>query len=160
MRLEIVQPEETVAFSPMKFRKDLHVTSLLNFEDYGVPGIQQLGVPIQVSYRPEQQSTAPIVGGLCGHTFASYLFISLLWVSEDNRTEGVGSGLILKAEEEARKRGSTMSLVDTFSFQAEPFYVKNGYTPYARLPGGFEGRSARIYLSKPLSRCLAYFCLA
>lgn len=157
MLLEVVKPEDAPAF-----RSQIKATSMLNFEDYGINGVQP-SVPLEVTYPTpndltkstnvnEKAPTAPIAGGLVGYTFASYLYINLLWVSEDLRTGGVGSALMLKAEEEGRKRGCTMSLVNTFSFQAEGFYIKHGYSAYARLSGGFGHQATRIRFSKSLLR--------
>jgi len=56
------------------------------------------------------------------------------------------------AEEEAIERGCSASLVQTFDFQAEGFYVHLGYKAYARVKGGFGGRADVIYLVKQLEK--------
>lgn len=157
MKLEILTQEDSPSF-----RDGIQATSLVNFgEYYNVKDVAQ-GAPIAVSFlddrrdeeaKPSQEPPleGAILGGLEGYTFASYFYIALLWVSENARTAGVGSALIRAAEDEARKRGCTMSLVDTLSFQAEPFYVKNGYKPYVRLTRAFGGRASRIQLVKSLT---------
>ena len=157
MQLEIVKVEDV-----HHFQTQIDATTLLNYEEYGV--VTQPAVPLVITYSKAAQpsssstdatdeaSTAPILGGLAARTFGSYLFVQLLWVSDEVRTGGVGSALMAKAEEEAKKRGCTMGLVETFSFQAEGFYVKLGYIPYARLPGGFEHKATRINFSKSLLR--------
>jgi hypothetical protein len=38
------------------------------------------------------------------------------------------------AETEARKRGARLACVMTFSWQARPFYEKQGYEVFAELP--------------------------
>ncbi|WP_447871000.1 GNAT family N-acetyltransferase [Serratia fonticola] len=67
------------------------------------------------------------LAGLTGSTVGSWLNIDLLWVSETLRGEGVGSKLIKKAEQQAMADGCKYARVDTFSFQARPFYEKQGY---------------------------------
>lgn len=65
--------------------------------------------------------------GISGFTAGNWLNIAFLWVAEDQRHSGLGSQLIKIAEQEARARGCQYALVDTYSFQARPFYEKHGY---------------------------------
>lgn len=68
-----------------------------------------------------------MLGGLIGTRKGEWLNIDFLWVSDTVRGSGVGSQLIRAAEEEARRQGCKHALVDTASFQARPFYEKQGY---------------------------------
>jgi GNAT superfamily N-acetyltransferase len=74
-----------------------------------------------------------IVGGVHGNSGWGWLYISDLWVSETLRGGGYGTALMLKAEQEARRRGCQNIYLNTFSFQAIDFYQKLGYTIYAQL---------------------------
>ncbi|EHD23362.1 MULTISPECIES: GNAT family N-acetyltransferase [Brenneria] len=67
------------------------------------------------------------VAGLIGNTFGNWLDIDYLWVDESLRGEGMGSKLMQAAEQEAVARGCLYARVDTLSFQARPFYEKQGY---------------------------------
>lgn len=67
------------------------------------------------------------VAGLTGSTFGNWLSIDYLWVADELRGEGMGSKLIHAAEREAITRGCLYARVDTLSFQARPFYEKQGY---------------------------------
>ncbi|MEA9393566.1 GNAT family N-acetyltransferase [Acerihabitans sp. TG2] len=67
------------------------------------------------------------VAGLVGSTFGNWLNIDYLWVADQLRGEGMGSKLMHAAEREARARGCLYARVDTLSFQARPFYEKQGY---------------------------------
>src|SRR5262245_48809855 len=81
-----------------------------------------------------------IVGGLSADTYLGWMYISLLWVSDDYRGQGFGSKLMKAAEKEARRRGIKRAWVDTFSFQAPAFYRKLGYRQFGRLkdyPAGY-----------------------
>ncbi|MCV4754139.1 GNAT family N-acetyltransferase, partial [Escherichia coli] len=66
------------------------------------------------------------------------------------RGTGVGSQLIKTAEEEARRKGCRHALVDTVSFQARPFYEKQGYQVQMSLQDYPYQGMQRHYLSKNL----------
>ena len=91
-----------------------------------------------------------IVAGLAGETYAGWLFIKYLWVSEALRGRGIGRELMGAAERRAVERGCHSAWVDTFSFQAPGFYPKLGYEPFGELdyPPDFR----RIFLRKRLAR--------
>ena len=63
-----------------------------------------------------------IVAGLLGHTHWNWMHIRFLWVAESLRGRGLGRRLVLAAEGEARSRGCEHAHLDTFSFQALPFF--------------------------------------
>ena len=90
-----------------------------------------------------------VVGGLAGETFWGWMFVSLLWVSDNHRGQGHGSALIRTAENEARSRGVRNVYLDTFSFQAPAFYAKLGYREYARLEE-FPAGHCRHWMTKAL----------
>jgi GNAT superfamily N-acetyltransferase len=86
--------------------------------------------------------------GLIGNCYAGWLFINLLWIEDELRRGGIGTGLIAEAERHAIEFGCHSSWVDTFSFQGPDFYPRLGYREFARLdyPPGHE----RIFFRKPL----------
>ena len=91
-----------------------------------------------------------MLGGLIGVRKGDWLNIDYLWVSDTVRGTGVGSQLIRTAEEEARRKGCKHALVDTASFQARPFYEKQGYQLQMSLQDyPYEGMQ-RHYLAKAL----------
>ena len=90
-----------------------------------------------------------IVGGVIGHTFGDWLHIGLLWVEESLRNKGNGTKLLKMIENEAVKCRCKYVDLDTFSFQAKPFYEKNGYTLFATLDNYPEGHS-KHFLKKDL----------
>lgn len=69
-----------------------------------------------------------MIGGLIGANRGLWLCVDFLWVSEEARGSGLGSQLLHQAEQEAIRLGCNSVLLDTFSFQALPFYIKQGYT--------------------------------
>ncbi|MBP2171045.1 GNAT superfamily N-acetyltransferase [Erwinia toletana] len=87
--------------------------------------------------------------GLTGSTSGNWLRIDMLWVSDALRGQGVGSQLIQAAEQEARARGCIYAQVDTASFQARPFYEKQGYQLRFSLDN-YPRVHQRHYLTKSL----------
>ena len=82
-----------------------------------------------------------IVGGLQGSTARGWLHVGLLVVREEARRQGWGRKLLCAAEDEARARGCRNAYLDTFNFQARPFYEKQGYIVFGTLEdhaGGHE----------------------
>lgn len=91
-------------------------------------------------------------GGLIGKRKGSWLCIDYLWVSEASRGSGLGSELMHEAENQARARGCSHVLVDTFSFQALPFYQKLGYQLQMSLPDFPHGHAAPLFVESIVSR--------
>lgn len=94
-----------------------------------------------------READGTIVGGATGRVWHERLFVDLLWVEEAHRGQGLGSRVLREIEAEARRRGATKAFLDTFTFQAAPFYEKLGYREVARIPR-FFGDHDRIYLEK------------
>ena len=82
-----------------------------------------------------RDSTGVVVGGILGHTRWRWLYIAKLWVDERARGHGVGTRLMAAAEDLARSRGCTDVSLDTFEYQARPFYEKLGYELFGTLEG-------------------------
>ena len=91
-----------------------------------------------------------VIGGLAGETIYGWLSVQSLFVPERLRGQGLGRALIERAEAEGRQRGCIGIVVNTFSFQARPFYERLGFSQFGRLedcPPGY----ACIYLCKRLA---------
>ena len=89
-----------------------------------------------------------MLGGLIASKKGLWLCIDYLWVSEDTRGSGLGSKLMSEAEQEGKRTGCKHVLVDTFSFQALPFYEKKGYHLQMSLPDFPDIGTQRHYLIK------------
>ena len=94
--------------------------------------------------------TGELIGGLRGACYWNTLHIELMWLSDEARGSGIGKQVIKQAEEFASEKGCGKALVETTSWQARPFYEKNGYTLLATLEGRPKGH-ASPYLAKTLS---------
>ena len=68
-----------------------------------------------------------VVAGLIGSCVWQWLHINIIWVSDELRGTGVGSELLIKAEKEGLRQNREFAMLNTFSFQARPFYERHGY---------------------------------
>jgi len=96
-----------------------------------------------------RDSGGDVVGGLLGEIYWEWLHISILWVHESLREHGYGGKLMAAAEREAIARGCGSAFLDTFSFQALPFYAKLGYEVFGELADYPPGHR-RYFLRKSL----------
>ena len=102
--------------------------------------------PLVIELR-EGAPDSPILGGLWGATGYGWLFTQLLAVPDGARGQGVGTQLMQMAEREAKARGCHSAWLDTFEFQARPFYERLGYVCFGELPNYPAGFS-RFFMKK------------
>ena len=91
-----------------------------------------------------------LVGGVWGYINWNWLQVGLVWLSEDLRSGGYGKQLLLALEDIARERGCEFAHLDTFSYQARPFYENLGYEVFATLENYPLGHQ-RFFMKKILS---------
>ena len=96
-----------------------------------------------------KNATGEIVGGMQAHFDTESVYIEMLWVAEQLRKQGFGKKMLDAAEQEAVKNGCKYSTLDTWSFQAEAFYVKNGYERIGEIKNYWHEHS-RIFLRKKI----------
>ena len=70
----------------------------------------------------------------------TWLHVALFWIAAAERRRGLGSSLLRAIETAAIERGCTQAHLDTFSYQARPFYERHGYRAVRRLPGYYSGK--------------------
>ena len=92
-----------------------------------------------------------IHGGLILQSYWKESYVELLWLSTHARRGGLGSGLLREAERRARKRGSILIHLNTYSFQAPGFYEKLGFRRFGGMEGSPAGAS-RHFFAKRLTR--------
>ena len=90
-----------------------------------------------------------IFGGIQAHFDTESVYIDVLWIDDKFRKKGFGTKLLNAAELEAKKNGCVFSTLDTWDFQAEHFYLKNGYEPLGEIKKYWREHS-RIFLRKVL----------
>ncbi|HLM68004.1 MAG TPA: GNAT family N-acetyltransferase [Longimicrobium sp.] len=96
-----------------------------------------------------RDASGAIHGGVLGVVLWTWLYVDSLWVADAHRGAGHGSRLLQAAEDEAVRMGCRSVHLDTFGFQARPFYEKRGYRVFGELADYPQGQS-RYYLWKPL----------
>jgi ribosomal protein S18 acetylase RimI-like enzyme len=92
-----------------------------------------------------------IQGGLILQSYWKESYVELLWLSGRARRAGLGRKLMAEAERRARRRGSVLLHLNTYSFQAPGFYEKLGFKRFGGMEGSPAGASRHFY-AKRLSR--------
>ncbi|WP_345621086.1 N-acetyltransferase [Streptomyces ziwulingensis] len=123
-----------------KIRREMLRTRLLETNTRASPVLRALRgtphereVPLHVwlmdpDRDPAEGPAGGLAGGLVGHTWTSWLHVTYLWVDERHRGAGLGSRLLDRAEQVARReRGCRAVRLETWDFQAPDFYRKQGY---------------------------------
>lgn len=108
-----------------------------------VPGFQPVGVFLRDEH-------GEVAGGVWGYVNWNWLYINLVWVADEARGGGYGRQLMAALEAAARERGCCYAHLDTFSYQARPFYEKLGYEVFATLDEYPPGHQ-RFFMKKTLS---------
>lgn len=112
-----------------------------------LPTAQHDPLPLHI-YVLDQAGT--VLGGLVGrtHTIPLWLEISIIWVDEHIRGQGLGRQLMQLAENEACKRGCEYTRIATSNFQAPEFYQKLGYFLYGTLENCPPGETVYYFWKK------------
>lgn len=108
------------------------------------PGEPRERQPLQLFALDE---TGAMRAGLIGrtHAIADWLEISLLWVDEEVRGQGLGRQLMREAERVARERGCRFARLATSTYQAPGFYERLGYALYGQLADCPPGETVSYY---------------
>ena len=93
-------------------------------------GNVELGKSLRIFMRDKDNQP---VGGIAADLFGGWAYISLLWVEEGLRNQGFGSELLCRLEAETIRQGCTHAHVDTYDFEARPFYERAGYEVFGTL---------------------------
>ena len=138
--------EPRISIEPNATTADLDIVGkglrAFNVAVIGEPNEQ----PVHILLR---DSTDSVVGGLIGHIKWRWLYVAKLWLRDDFRGGGHGAGLLRAAEDLARSQGCIGAHLDTFEYQARPFYEKLGYELFGTLEG-FPPGYRQYFLAKRL----------
>ncbi len=130
--------------------EDIHAV-LANLREYDRGNVGDPSrLPLTLLLRDDNGQVA---GGLIGIMHWGWLHVENLAVREEDRGYGYGTLLLQMAEQEAVTWGCCDAYLETFSFQALPFYERRGYLVYATLPDFPRGYS-RHFLKKALTTIL------
>ncbi len=110
-------------------------------------GITELATSLRVFLRNRKEV---VVGGAVAEIFGGWMYVWLLWIAPFLRGKGYGTQLMHILEQEALKLGCQNAHLDTFSFEARPFYEKLGYAVFATLNDYPPGYS-KHFLTKTLT---------
>ena len=90
-----------------------------------------------------------VVGGLIIERCSDAFYIKTLWVSENYRKTGIASKLMEMLSEKALSDKIHKIFTDTYGFQAQGFYEKQGFKVISTVPNYILGHD-KIYLKKEL----------
>ncbi|WP_263492064.1 GNAT family N-acetyltransferase [Bacillus sp. RAR_GA_16] len=108
---------------------------------------ERIKTPLEkVAYVIEEEE---MIGGISGTLFWQHLHIDFLWVDEKMRGHGYGRKLLQQIESLAEEKGCRLILLDSFSFQAPGFYLKEGYEICGKVENHPEGHT-QYFLQKRL----------
>jgi RimJ/RimL family protein N-acetyltransferase len=123
MALEL---EVTEGLAPIEEAAILDRLRAFNIEAFGASDRRELTIPLY-------GDGGDVNGGLVGYTGRGWLYVSMLYIPEDMRGQGLGSRMLTIAEDEARKRGCIGAYIDTMNPAAQKLYLKLGYAEIGRL---------------------------
>ena len=91
---------------------------------------------------------ARVLGGVILQSYWRETYVELLWLSARARRLGLGRQLMQEAERRARRRGSRLMHLNTYSFQAPGFYEKLGFKRFGGMSGSPRGESRHWYVKQ------------
>lgn len=120
---------------------------LFEFNKLCVPATQK---PEVINLNFTIKNDDEVIAGICADVYIwQILYISVFFIEENYRHQGLGTILLNKVEEKAKQLGATLSHTDTFDWQAKEFYLKNGYEVFGVLDDCPKDHK-RYYMKKVL----------
>ena len=89
-----------------------------------------------------------IIGGIGGEFCWNWLEIHYLFIEPEHRKSGYGRALLRVVEKMAIEKECDFIKLDTLSFQALDFYLKEGFQIYGKIENA--GRHTHYYLKKDI----------
>jgi GNAT superfamily N-acetyltransferase len=111
-----------------------------------ITSIRSAGVA--VGAEPPQVTIKPTDAGLFAETQLAWLRISVMAVSPERRSQGLGTALLAEAERQAAGRGCKYAYVDTMQYQAPHFYQKRGFALAGSIPDWDSHGHTKLFLTK------------
>lgn len=90
-----------------------------------------------------------ILAGAYGASVWDWVHLKFLWVHASHRESGLGTQIMVEVEKEASLRKCIGIHLDTFSFQALPFYQKLGFEVFGVIDA-HPAEHKRYYLKKSI----------
>lgn len=98
----------------------------------------------------QQDEDGFVRAGISGYTWGGCCYISYLWIDERERGRGLGTALLMAAEDHARAKGCVVMFLSSHSFQAPGFYERHGYERQAVVHDHPVGYTS-VFLAKRLT---------
>jgi GNAT superfamily N-acetyltransferase len=95
-----------------------------------------------------EDSEGAVLGGIDALAFGGWAYVKLLWVAPVLRNRGHGGRLLARLEDEVVRLGCSYAHLDTYSFEARPFYEKHGYQVFATLDDYPPGHQKHFLLKR------------
>ncbi len=118
------------------------------FEIINDYNLEQASVKADVLFISLRDAEKTLRGGLKGVGLCGSLYIQVLSSDPALRGQNLGTDLLKKAETYAKSKDYSLLYLDTFSFQALPFYLKNGYQIFYEFI--LDDNITRYFLKKQL----------
>ncbi|MEO9912603.1 GNAT family N-acetyltransferase [Parasphingorhabdus sp.] len=141
--------EIIVSTDPPEAHSNILSQGIIDYNESAVPDLESVDDEVRF-FVLARTGTGSVVGGIRASCYWNTLHIELLWLSEECRGTGIGKQLLDSAENYAAEHHCEKALVETTSWQAKPFYEKNGYQLLATLPDRPKGHASH-YLAKNLT---------
>jgi GNAT superfamily N-acetyltransferase len=97
-----------------------------------------------------RRASGQLVGAAIGEVGRGWLHVSIVWVDAQMRGRGLGTKLLTSLEILAVKEGCRAAYLNTFSYQARPFYAKLGYEVFGTL-NDYPPGHMRFFMQKRLA---------
>lgn len=89
-------------------------------------------------------------GALLSYVWGKWLHVDTLWLEDDIRGQGWGTKMLEAAHQIGREKGAEAAWLDTFSWQARPFYERFGYEAVYEAQDFPPGHSRIFMVKRPL----------
>lgn len=131
----------TEGIAPQEEETILEKLRAFNIETFGASDRRELTIPLY-------DGDGEIEGGLVGYTGRGWLYISMLFIPETLRGQGLATRMMAMAEEEARRRACIGAYIDTMNPQALKLYRKLGYDEIGRLDALSGGHAVTCFAKR------------
>jgi N-acetylglutamate synthase-like GNAT family acetyltransferase len=91
-----------------------------------------------------------IIGGALIWEHSDALYVDVLWCDENHRQQGVGTTIMFMIDSIAIDKNLPKIFVDTYAFQAQNFYEKQGFYCIGTIPDYLMGHD-RIFMKKDVT---------
>lgn len=116
----------TEGIAPLEEDAILQQLRAFNIATFGESDRRELTIPLY-------DDDGEITGGLVGYTGRGWLYVSMLYIPEHLRGQGLATRMLAMAEDEARRRGCMGAYIDTMNPAALLLYRKLGYAEIGKL---------------------------